>query len=180
MPDYRRNRGPGGTYFFTANLLDRSSTLLVDRIDSLREAVKQVRSRHSFHIDAWVVLPDHMHFIWTLPAGDADYPGRWRAIKKAFSKAIPAFENRTAAMMSRGERGIWQRRYWEHAIRDERDYAAHMDYVHFNPVKHDYVAHPADWPYSSFRRCVGNGLYPADWLGNSEQSMDAGERVADR
>ena len=117
MPDYRRNRVPGGTFFFTANLLDRRSDLLVTQIRALRDAVRQVRLHVPFGIDAWVVLPDHMHCLWTLPAGDADFPGRWRAIKTAFSKALPAREPRSPAMTNRGERGIWQRRYWEHTIR---------------------------------------------------------------
>ena len=112
MPDYRRNRVPGGTFFFTINLLDRRSDLLVTRIRALRDAVRQVRLRALFHIDAWVVLPDHMHCLWTLQAGDADVPGCWRAIKTAFSKALPAREPRSPAMTSRGERGIWQRRHW--------------------------------------------------------------------
>jgi putative transposase len=141
MPDYRRNRVPGGTFFFTVNLLDRRSNLLVARIDALRNAVRQVRARAPFHIDAWVVLPDHMHCLWTLPQGDADFPGRWRAIKTAFAKSLPTGEPRSPVMTGRGERGIWQRRYWEHTIRDDRDFAAHMDYTHFNPVKHGLVAH---------------------------------------
>jgi putative transposase len=151
MPDYRRNRVPGGTFFFTVNLFDRRSNLLVARIDALRDAVRQVRARAPFHIDAWVVLPDHMHCLWTLPEGDANFPGRWRAIKTAFAKSLPIGEPRSPVMTSRGERGIWQRRYWEHTIRDDRDFAARMDYPHFNPVKHGLVAHPADWPYSSVR-----------------------------
>jgi putative transposase len=150
MPDYRRNRVPGGTFFFTVNLLDRRSNLLVARIDAVRDAVRQVRARAPFHIDAWVVLPDHMHCLWTLPQGDADFPGRWRAIKTTFAKSLPIGEPRSPIMTSRGERGIWQQRYWEHTIRDDRDFATHMDYTHFNPVKHGLVAHPADWPYSSF------------------------------
>ncbi len=176
MPGYRRNRVPGGTFFFTVNLFDRRSNLLVLWIDALRDAVRQVRTRAPFQIDAWVVLPDHMHCIWTLPAGDADFPGRWRSIKIAFSKALPAGEWRSSVMTSRGERGIWQRRYWEHTIRDERDLAAHMDYTHFNPVKHGLVAHAADWPHSSFRRCVARGLYPAEWLGPREGPQNIGER----
>jgi putative transposase len=176
MPEYRRNRVPGGTYFFTANLLDRSSDLLVRRIGALRDSVRQVRARTPFHIDAWVVLPDHMHCLWTLPPGDADYSGRWRAIKIAFSKSVPADEARSSVRRSRGERGIWQRRYWEHTIRDDRDYAAHMDYTHFNPVKHCLATHPADWPFSSFRHCVAVGLYPADWLGDGNAPSEAGER----
>ncbi|HWX37304.1 MAG TPA: transposase [Steroidobacteraceae bacterium] len=150
MPDYRRNRVPGGTFFFTVNLFDRRSNLLVARIDALRDAVRQVRARAPFHIDAWVVLPDHMHCLWTLPEGDANFPSRWRAIKTAFTKSLPVGEPRSLVMTNRGERGIWQRRYWEHTIRDDRDFAAHMDYIHFNPVKHGLVAHPADWRIRHF------------------------------
>ena len=102
------------------------------RIDALREAVRQVRARTPFHIDAWVVLPDHMHCLWTLPEGDIDFPGRWRAIKKGFSKSVRIGEPRSPVMIRRGERGVWQRRYWEHTIRDDRDLAAHLDYIHFN------------------------------------------------
>ena len=178
MPDYRRNRVPGGTYFFTVNLLDRQSNRLVAEIDVLRQAVRQVRARAPFHIDAWVVLPDHMHCLWTLPQGDCDYPGRWRSIKVAFSKCQKRDEILSGVMARRGERGIWQRRYWEHTIRDDRDYAAHMDYTHFNPVKHGLVDRPGDWPFSSFRRCVERGLYPADWAedGNAGTVPQTGER----
>jgi putative transposase len=175
MPDYRRNRVPGATYFFTVNLRDRRSDLLVVRIDVLRHAVRTERRRYPFHIDAWVVLPDHMHCLWTLPAGDSDFPRRWRDIKTAFSKSLPATEQRSAVMFQRGERGIWQRRYWEHRIRDDRDYAAHMDYIHFNPVKHGLVENVADWPFSSFQRCVTMGLYPAYWLGGGNEPAETGE-----
>jgi putative transposase len=165
MSTYRRNRVPGGTYFFTVNLRDRRSDLLVAHIAIVRDAVRATRARAPFHIDAWVILPDHMHCLWTLPDGDADYSARWRAIKKHVSRAIPAQEPRTPTMRARGERGIWQLRYWEHTIRDERDYAMHMDYTHFNPVKHGLVSRPADWPHSTFHRCVARGLYPPDWIG---------------
>ena len=176
MPDYRRNRVPGGTFFFTVNLLDRRSDLLVMQIDALREAVRQTRARAPFRIDAWVILPDHMHCLWTLPDGDADFPGRWRAIKTAFSKSLPTGERRSRVMASRGERGIWQRRYWEHTIRDDRDLAVHLDYIHFNPVKHGLAEHPADWPHSSFRRSVARGLYPAGWTGGSSgEPQETGE-----
>ena len=163
MPDYRRNRVPGGTYFFTVNLLNRRADLLVTHIDALRAAVRSTLHRHPFHIDAWVVLPDHMHCLWTLPDGDTDFPGRWRDIKTAFSKSLPTTEPRSAARMRRGARGIWQHRFWEHTIRDERDYAAHMDYIHFNPVKHGLATHPAAWPFSTFHHCAKAGLYPPDW-----------------
>jgi len=176
MPDYRRNRIPGGTYFFTVNLLERSSSVLVNHIDALRDAVRMVRVRHSFHIDAWVVLPDHMHAIWTLPDGDSDYSGRWKAIKIAFTKALPKTEGISPVRAARGERGIWQRRFWEHTIRDEEDYSAHMDYVHINPVKHGLVSHVRDWPHSSFHRCVSRGVYAPDWAGQGSYELPAGER----
>jgi putative transposase len=162
MPNYRRSRIEGATFFFTVNLFDRASGLLVSHIEELRE----VRRLRRFDIDAWVVLPDHMHCIWTLPDGDCDFPGRWRAIKTTFSKSLPDIEHRSPAMIRRGERGIWQRRYWEHTIRDDADYRAHMDYVHFNPVKHGLVETAKDWPYSSFRRCVEAGFYPENWWGS--------------
>jgi putative transposase len=117
-----------------------------------------------------------MHCLWTLPEGDTDYSGRWRAIKMAFSREMPTGERRSASRVVRRERGIWQRRFWEHTIRDDRDYAVHMDYVHFNPVKHGLVAHPADWPYSSFHRCLRMGLYPTDWGGRKDEPLEAGER----
>lgn len=176
MPDYRRNRVSGGTFFFTVNLLDRRSNLLVRHIDALRDAVRRVRTRSPFRVDAWVVLPDHMHCLWSLPEGDTDFPGRWRAIKIAFAKSLPACEPRSAVMKSRGERGIWQRRYWEHTIRDQQDFACHFDYIHFNPIKHGLVEHPADWPYSTFRRCVASGMYPSDWAGAVDEPAQAGER----
>jgi putative transposase len=175
MPDYRRNRIPGATYFFTVTLRDRRSGLLVARIDALREAARGVRRQLPFRIDAWVVLPDHMHCLWTLPEGDSDFPERWRRIKAAFSKSLPDTKPRTAAMLRKGERGIWQRGYWEHTIRDDRDYAAHIDYIHFNPVKHGLAERPGDWPFSSFARCVAEGLYPADWLGGDAEPIEAGE-----
>lgn len=140
----------------------------------LREVVRKVRLANPFHIDAWMVLPDHMHCIWTMPEGDSDYPARWKAIKIAFAKTIPRTEPISDKRLNRGERGIWQRRYWEHTIRDERDYAAHMDYIHFNPVKHGHVAKVADWPYSSFRRLVEAGVYAPDW--GSDADIEAGER----
>ena len=121
MPDYRRCRIPGGTYFFTVNLLERRRDLLVRHVEALRSAVRETRRRAPFHIDAWVVLPDHLHCVWTLPAGDADFSNRWKAIKIRFVQAIPDTERRSAVRVARRERGIWQRRFWEHAIRDETD-----------------------------------------------------------
>ena len=175
MVDYRRNRVPGGTYFFTVNLLDRRSCLLVEHIDWLREAVRAVKCRRPFEIDAWVVLPDHLHAVWTLPEGDSDYSGRWRSIKIAFAKGLPKTERRSAVRLNKGERGIWQRRFWEHTIRDDADYAAHVDYVHVNPLKHGLVERLADWPYSSFHRAVARGVYHQDWAA-APAEFPAGER----
>ena len=175
MPNYRRNLVPGGTYFFTATLLDRDTGALIIHIDSLRAAVRAVRTRHPFDIVAWVVLPDHLHCIWTLPAGDADYPGRWRGIKQRFSSSVPQGERRSPVREGRGERGIWQRRYWEHTIRDERDLQAHVDYIHINPLKHGRVSRVSDWPYSTFHRYVRDGIYPADWAGDTAVQLEAGE-----
>ena len=175
MPDYRRNRVPGGTYFFTVNLLERRERLLVEHIDALRDAVRQVRAQRSFHIDAWVVLPDHMHCVWTLLPGDVDYSSRWKAIKIAFAKTLPRIERLSAVRERKGERGIWQRRFWEHTIRDESDYMAHVDYVHINPLKHGLVEHVSDWPYSSFHRFVKEGIYPHDWAVDGA-TLKVGER----
>jgi putative transposase len=152
MSDYRRLRIPGGCWFFTVNLEERRTDLLVRHVDLLRQAVHRVRLARPFRIDAFVILPDHLHAVWTLPDGDDDFPTRWRLIKKAFSRQLSATEPRSASRRRRGERGLWQRRYWEHAIRDDRDFAAHVEYVHGNPVKHGLVALPREWPYSTIHR----------------------------
>jgi putative transposase len=177
MPDYRRNLIPGATYFFTVNLADRRSNLLVAEVDHLRAAVARTRTLHPFTIDAWVVLPDHMHAVWTLPVHDTDFSTRWATIKRLFSTSVPPTEHRSASRRKQGERGIWQRRFWEHTIRDARDFAAHVDYVHFNPVKHGLVTQPAAWPLSSFRRSVARGHYPSDWAGAEHPDADMGERT---
>ena len=153
MPNYVRPKVTGTTVFFTVNLADRSSTVLVEQIDALREAVRVTRQERPFGIEAWVVLPDHMHCVWTLPKGDGDYATRWRLIKSRFSRGLPKGRLRPSHVR-RDERGIWQRRFWEHHIRDEADYAAHVEYCWFNPVKHGYVDNPEDWPYSSFHRDI--------------------------
>ena len=164
MSNYRRAWRPGGTYFFTVALLKRrGNDLLIREIDLLRRVVADVIARHPFRIHGWVVLPDHLHCVIELPAGDCDFATRWRLIKIGFSKGLPKLEHRSAVRVRRGERGIWQRRYWEHLIRDEADYRAHMDYVHINPLKHGLVERVSDWPYSTFHRLVGQGAYPADW-----------------
>jgi len=175
MPNYRRAFVPGGCWFFTVNLLERRKTLLVDRIDDLREAVEKTRHRYPFVIDAVVVLPDHLHAVWTLPPGDADFSLRWRLIKSRFARALPRHERVSDIRKARGERGIWQRRFWEHLIRDEADYARHVEYCYINPVKHGHVTRVSDWPHSSFHRDVRAGIVPLDWAGEVEPSGTFGE-----
>ncbi len=182
MPDYRRPRVAGATIFFTVALAERGSDLLVREIDTLRAAVRATRAERPFAIDAWVVLPDHLHCVWTLPEGDADFPTRWAAIKSRFSRAVretgragfsppkspstppPVWSGRNGGLkpalrVAKREAGIWQRRFWEHHIRDERDYAAHVRYCHANPVKHGFVDRPEDWPYSSVHRDTREGRW---------------------
>jgi putative transposase len=176
MTDYRRNFLPGGTFFFTVNLADRRLRLLTDNIDALRRAFRETHRHHPFTIDAIVVLPDHLHAVWTLPEGDTNFATRWRLIKSAFSRSIATGERISRSRASKGERGIWQRRYWEHTIRDDDDFARHIDYVHINPVKHRLVTRVGDWPYSSFHRMVKLGIYPEDWAGDiSSDGTDFGE-----
>jgi putative transposase len=149
MPNYRRAWIPGGTFFFMVALADRRQSLLVSHIASLRQAFLTVRCRHTFDIRAIVVLPEHLHAIWTLPPGDCDFAMRWKLIKERFSSEM--------RRVHPGHRQIWQQRYWEHAIRDERDFDVHVDYVHGNPVKHGLVQDSSQWPYSSIhRRGAGN------------------------
>ncbi len=155
---YRRAQVEGATYFFTVNLADRSSRLLVDRVETLRESVRQVRKAHPFEIVAWVVMPNHLHTVWRLPDGDADYSTRWALIKAGFSRAVPKNEDIGESRRSKGERGVWQRRFWEHMIRDDVDLVRHVEYTHYNPVKHGCVERAIDWPYSSLRWYVRRGL----------------------
>jgi len=170
---YRRSKSAGGTYFFTVNLAERTSDLLVQKIDILRQVIEAIRNRHPFTIVAMVVLPDHLHSIWRLPPKDADYPMRWSLIKAGFSRQIPKEESTRKSRKKKGERGIWQRRYWEHQIRDEKDLEKHVDYIHFNPVKHGYVTRAGNWPYSSIHRFIAKGWMTADW--GASLNIEAGE-----
>ena len=165
MSRYRRIRVEGGAFFFTVTLADRSKDTLVAQVNHLRRAYRDVRRAHPFETIAICILPDHLHAIWQLPAGDTDYAMRWSLIKGGFSRALPAMP-RTASQQAKREKGIWQRRYWEHMIRDDDDMARHADYIHFNPVKHGLVTRVRDWPHSSFHRYVADGLLPADWGGD--------------
>ena len=172
---YRRANVAGATYFFTANLADRRAGLLVEHIDALRDALQRVKRAHPFQIDAMVVLPDHLHALWTLPRDDADFATRWMLIKAGFSRQIPPCERRTPSRIAKGERGIWQRRYWEHLIRDERDFARHVEYTHFNPVKHGLVKRAVEWPYSTIHRYVRLGAVNPDWASDEGEESGFGE-----
>ena len=177
MTNYRRNFLYGGSFFFTVNLAERRLRLLTTHIDLLRQAFRAVRRRHPFDIQAIVVLPEHLHAVWTLPEDDSDFALRWRLIKTIFSHGLPVDERVSASRAGKGERGLWQRRYWEHTLRDEGDLARHVDYIHFNPVKHGHVNRVKDWPYSSFHRMVKLGIYPLDWAGDTtENAPSFGER----
>ena len=168
MSRYRRFHAPGASYFFTVVThkrrpwFDRESSIKI-----LREAFRRTMTTRPFRIEAIVVLPDHLHCIWRLPENDSDYSGRWREIKKQASRHLDSRVN------ARNERGVWQRRFWEHLIRDPVDWRRHMDYIHYNPVKHGLVNRPIDWPWSSFSRAVAQGWYEIDW-GSSEPSSISG------
>ncbi|MGH8051959.1 MAG: REP-associated tyrosine transposase [Arenimonas sp.] len=165
MSNYRRVRVSGGTYFFTVNLLERRRRLLVEHVDALRAAFRDAQRARPFEIIAIVVLPDHLHCVLRLPDGDADYSNRWAQIKSGFSRRLPMEEYRSKIRCKKRERGIWQRRFWEHTITDNEDLIHHIHYVYINPLKHGLVSRVSDWPYSSFHRDVTRGLYPADWAG---------------
>ena len=163
---YRRSRIAGGTYFFTV-VTDGRRPFLCEpgHITLLRSVLRDVMGRHPFTIDAMVVLPDHLHAIWTLPADDCDYAIRWSLVKGGFTRSCAPHckSNPSASRRARKEQAVWQHRFWEHAIRDEEDFAKHVDYIHYNPVKHRHAAAPRDWPYSSFHRFVRSGHLPLDW-----------------
>jgi putative transposase len=164
MRTYQRAKIPGATYFFTVNLAERhNNDLLTRHIDVLREAFIVTRKAHPFSIEAIVVLPDHLHALWKMPENDSDFSMRWRLIKAHFSRMLPPGERVSPSRARKGERGIWQRRFWEHVIRNEQDLQNHLDYIHYNPVKHGHVKNAIEWPHSSFHRYVARGDYPANW-----------------
>jgi putative transposase len=168
MPNYRRASIKGGLFFFTVVIEDRSSHLLIDQVDRLRRAYRTARGRHPFQTIAICILPDHIHALWALPEGDSDFAARWSLIKSGFSRGVDA-QPQSRSQLSKREKGIWQRRYWEHAVRDDADFERHIDYIHFNPVKHGHVTRVAGWPHSSFHRFVEKGLLDADWGGDVKE-----------
>lgn len=171
---YRRDDTKGGTWFFTVNLAERNKRLLVDEFDLLRDVMNKVKQQHPFKLDAMVVLPDHIHAMWTLPANDKGYSIRWGLIKSGFSRQLPKVERINKSQIRKGERGIWQRRYWVHLIRDDRDFEKHVDYIHYNPVKHGYVNSSIDWPYSTIHRYIDDGILDRQWA-SADNNVNDGE-----
>ena len=177
MPEYRRSFIPGGTYFFTVVTYHRLPILVTEESRKvLRLAWMDVKRRFPFSTDAICLLPDHAHCIWTLPEGDANYSLRWGEIKRIFStayqKMIRVNEPRSLSREKRREAAIWQRRFWEHTLRDEEDLQRHMDYIHYNPVKHGLVERVSDWKWSSFHRYVRMGWYDAGWGAGLEDNIN--------
>ena len=167
---YRRAKTPGATYFFTVVTHNRHPILCEsENINLLRDAFRYVMVKHPFKIDAIVILPEHLHCIWTLPENDADFSTRWRLIKSYFSrKCYVSYQGKiTPSRQQKGEKAIWQRRFWEHQIKDNRDFINHVEYIHYNPVHHGLVLAAKDWQYSSFHRYVEAGIYDLMW-GTSE------------
>jgi putative transposase len=174
---YRRADTTGGTYFFTVNLAEWHSDFLVRHIEDLRTVIQRVKEAHPFVTLAMVVLPEHLHTIWRLPQGDANYPLRWSQIKAGFSRHLPKDERIRTSRKTKRERGIWQRRYWEHQIRHEADLARHVDYIHCNPVKHGLVSSPMDWPHSTLHNYIERGMLAPDWGKAADDGInDHGER----
>jgi REP-associated tyrosine transposase len=178
---YRRARVKGATYFFTVVTFNRRKILTQsENVKILREAFRYVMASHPFKIDAFVLLPDHIHCIWTLPPDDGDFSRRWRMVKSYFTrKCSPEFKApATKSRRHKGEQAIWQRRFWEHLIRDREDLRKHVEYIHYNPVKHGLVGAPRDWEYSSFHRYVRKGVYERGWGAGQEirfEEIMAGE-----
>ncbi len=163
MPNYRRYPIVNHSVFITLVTAGRKP-LLVAHHTLLRQAFLTIKQRHAFRLPAMVVLPDHCHFIMELPEGDTNFSARIGLIKAMFSRALPKVtESLPNSRISRRERGIWQRRFWEHTLRDEEDYQRHFDYIHYNPVKHGYAIKVADWQFSTFHRYFAQGIYPHDW-----------------
>ncbi len=168
MSDYRRPWVAGGTYFFTVVTYERRQVLTTEAVRAaLRDAINQARTTLPFKIDAWVLLPDHLHCVWTLPWPDDNFAARWAIIKRRVARECTAIVGALPSIsrIRRNEQVFWQRRFWEHQIRDDDDLTRHLDYIHWNPVKHGLVKMVKDWPYSTFHRYVAQGIYPGDWGG---------------
>jgi putative transposase len=173
MSQYKRHYQSGGHYFFTLVTYQRSPIFSnAEKVEQLKIAINKVKKTYPFSLNAMVVLPDHLHCLWKLPEKDNNFSMRWRLIKRYFSMEVDASVNH------RKEKEVWQRRFWEHTIRDVNDWQKHMDYIHYNPVKHGLARMPLDWQHSSFNYWVGRGLYEENW-GSMESLMFAGLEKAE-
>jgi len=175
MQRYRRDRTFGATYFFTVNTHRRQPLLTTDPFyQALKSSIKEVKTKYPFKIEAFVLLPDHLHCIWKMPENDADYNMRWSLIKRKVSQRCREYlhDQKSDSMKKRQEIGLWQRRFWEHRIRDDEDFETHVNYIHYNPVKHGYVKYVIDWPYSSFHMFVKQGVLSCDWASSVEFNGD--------
>ncbi|QDC08470.1 transposase [Oceanicola sp. D3] len=168
MSNYRRIRQRAGTYFFTVKIAAPGSRLLTEHVDILRRAYAATHADAPFRSDAIVILPDHIHAVWTLPEGDSDYSERWRRIKGRFTHWIGQKRARSLSKEIKREAGIWQRRFWEHTIRNEEDYSRHLAYCWGNPVKHGLVERATDWKLSSIHRDIRLGRVDPEWSGRVE------------
>jgi putative transposase len=184
MPNYRRDKTPGGTWFFTVVSYQRRAFLCDPPVRAaLTSAIRRVRMKYPFKINAWVLLPDHFHCVWTLPQGDSNYSLRISLLKRAVTlqckSLVAATGTRSASRLKHREATVWQRRFWEHLIKDTNDLRQHLDYIHYNPVKHGHCQDPADWPYSTVHKFNANGIYPKDW-GRVGNSLPTGLRINHR
>ena len=176
MTEYRRFYIPKALWFFTVNLAERKNNrLLIEQIDLLGQAFRYVKTRKPFCMNAVVIMPDHLHCIWTLPPDDGDYSIRWNLLKGYFSRKISTGERISNSRQKRRERGIWQRRFWAHLIEDQEDLNRHIDYIHWNPVKHGYVKQVVEWPHSSFHQYIKHGVYSDDWGGGRSHEIQGFE-----
>ncbi|MCK5270179.1 MAG: transposase [Sedimentisphaerales bacterium] len=183
MTDYRRAKFEGGFYFFTVVTYNRRPFLTHDLArDCLRQVWRETKQKREFEVIALCLLPEHLHCVWKLPEEDCDYSGRWAAIKSGFSRRYLSSGgiegSQSDSRIKKRERGIWQRRFWEHQIRDEKDLQRHVDYTHYNPVKHGLVKELEDWPWSTYHKYVQKGFYAHnDWDKIQEDFYDgfAGE-----
>jgi putative transposase len=181
MANYRRIYTGGNIYFFTLVMYRRQAILCHDDIrTALRSGIMETRKTHPFKVDAWVLMPDHLHCIWTLPENDINFSTRWAMIKRYVTKQCCAEKYQrdewlNKSRVKRKESTLWQRRFWEHQIRDDQNFQRHFDYLHFNPVKHGYVNSVKEWEFSSFHRYVKNEIYTENWGGVGNIEDDFGE-----
>jgi len=174
LAEYHRVYQKGGMYFFTLVTFQRRPIFNdAAAIKLLENTIRSVQVKYPFEIVAFVILLDHLHYVWTLPEDESNFSIRWKYIKSSFTKEY--LKGRridvSESMRKKGEKGVWQRRFWEHLIRDQDDLNLHLDYIHYNPVKHGLVCSPGEWEYSSFSSFVKGGYYTEDWGGDVKKDV---------